>query len=110
MHGINLCQMSLQGFSGLHHLILGESFLLTPRDAGHFQAIHQYTSHGNIARKDGHRDRAEDWLLLTRAISELILLALYSILQVLRFATSLLDARLHLVRGDFVRHRHVGGL
>jgi hypothetical protein len=46
--------------------------------------------------------------LLTRAVSQFILLALYSILQVLGFATGLLDARLHLIGGDVVRH--VGGL
>ena len=42
--------------------------------------------------------------LLTGTVSQLILLALYSILQVLSFATGLLDARLHLVGGDVVRH------
>jgi len=47
-------------------------------------------------------------LLLTRAVSQFILLSLYSILQVFSFTTGLLDARLHLVGGDVVRH--VGGL
>jgi hypothetical protein len=46
--------------------------------------------------------------LLTRAVSQFIFLSLYSILQVFGFTTGLLDARLHLVGGDVVRH--VGGL
>jgi hypothetical protein len=46
--------------------------------------------------------------VLTSAIGQFILLALYSILQVFGFTTGLLDTRLHLVGGDIVRH--VGGL
>ena len=42
--------------------------------------------------------------VLTCAISQFVLLALYSVLQVLSFAASLLDARLHLVRRYLVRH------
>jgi hypothetical protein len=41
---------------------------------------------------------------LTRAIRQVVLLALYPILQVLRFTASLLDARLHGLGGDIVRH------
>ena len=42
--------------------------------------------------------------VLTCAVSQFILLALYSVLQVLSFAAGLLDTRLHLVRRYFVRH------
>jgi hypothetical protein len=42
--------------------------------------------------------------LLTSAIGQFVLLALYSILQVFSFTTGLLDARLHLVGGHVVRH------
>jgi len=42
--------------------------------------------------------------LLTRAICQIVLLALYSILQVLGFSSSLLDARLHRLRRYIVRH------
>ena len=45
---------------------------------------------------------------LTSAIGQFILLALYSFLQDLGFTAGLLDARLHLVGGDVVRH--AGGL
>ncbi len=49
--------------------------------------------------------------VLTRPICQFILLALYPILQVLSFTAGLLDARLHLIGGDVVRHagRVVGG-
>lgn len=42
--------------------------------------------------------------LLTRAISQIILLALYSILQILGFTTSLLYPRLHGLWRHIVRH------
>src|ERR1700716_3990266 len=35
--------MSLQCFPGLHHLVLGEGFLLTPGDAGDCKQIYQHT-------------------------------------------------------------------
>ena len=41
---------------------------------------------------------------LTRAVSQIILLALDSILQALGFAARLLDALLHRLRSDLVRH------
>lgn len=42
--------------------------------------------------------------LLTRAICQIILLALYSILQVLSFSSSLLNARLHRLGRYIIRH------
>ena len=48
------------------------------------------------------------WYVLTRAIGQIILLALYPVLQVLGFATSLLDARLHRLWRHVVRHCEFG--
>ncbi len=101
--------MSLQCFPGLHHLILGEGFLLTPGNAGDCARIDQhmiaFRAHCELWQL---RRELSNGRLLTSSIGQFILLALYSILEVFGFAAGLLDARLHLVGGDVVRH--VGGL
>ena len=97
VHGIDLGEMSFQRLPRLHHLISRKCLLLAL---------------GNICNCIVsvstwlwlNRAKSRDECLLTRAVSEVILLALYPILQRLSFAPSLLDARLHRLRRDILRH------
>ena len=72
--------MSLQSLPRPHHLILGQRLLLTLRNARDYDRKHQYQGHRRRGRSAGTKVSLDGDDVLTRAIGQIILLPLYSIL------------------------------